>query len=114
MPKKGFGKSYSLKGKTEIKQVFAKGRFFRSGFLKIKWVSVEEPRGKVVISISKRAGNSPTRNRLKRLVRESLRLNQALANRPINLAVYITEPLKAKPQLADVQVHLDRFFAELS
>ena len=80
--------------------------------MKFKSVPTEGSKGQVVISISKRAGNSPTRNRLKRLIREGLRLSKRLESVEINLAIFVTGPVNEPPQLKDVQHHLERFFSE--
>jgi len=113
VPNYGFPKDFRLTGQTEIGEIFKTGRFSRAGFLKIKWIATSEPKGQVVISISKKAGNSPCRNRLKRLVREALRLGQYLEKRSIHLAIFVTSPITEPPRLKEVQRHLEQFFGEL-
>ncbi|OGH00052.1 MAG: hypothetical protein A2600_00065 [Candidatus Lambdaproteobacteria bacterium RIFOXYD1_FULL_56_27] len=82
--------------------------------MKFKWTAVEAGRAKTVISISKRVGSSPQRNRLKRLIRENLRQSPEWLDRPINLAIYVTGAPQTAPTLKEVACHLERFFRHLS
>jgi len=66
-----------LKGRSEISNVFKKGRTIISTDKKLRanLLSSKHPANKikVAIAISSKAGNSVWRNRLKRIVRESIR-----------------------------------------
>ncbi|MDT8447010.1 MAG: ribonuclease P protein component [bacterium] len=110
---RNFPKQFRLTRQGEISRIFADGEFFRAGYLKFKWTPAESGYLKVVISISKRAGNSPMRNRLKRLIREVLRHRPELERTPIHLAVFVTSPTRQPPQLREIQTYLERFFANL-
>lgn len=108
-----FGKDFRLTKQSEISRIFSEGQFFRAGYLKFKWRPSETGRLRVVISISKRAGNSPQRNRLKRVIREGLRRRVELEEKALDLAVFVTSPTKTPPRLGEVQHYLERFFAKL-
>jgi len=108
-----FPKALRLCRKKEITQIFAEGQFYKSGPYRFKWTLGESAPVRTVISISKRVGSSPVRNRLKRLVRESLRHSPDLKSRSMNLAIFITHPLQQPPKQQDVQRHIERFFAQL-
>lgn len=112
-PTKDFPKRFRLTKQAEIGRIFEDGEFFRAGYLKFKWRPAQAGHLRVVISISKRAGNSPKRNRLKRLIREGLRHRPELDQCPLDLAVFVTSPTKAPPKLGEVQHYLERFFANL-
>jgi ribonuclease P protein component len=69
-------RKHRLAKESEVKQTFAKGRSFFSPYFVIKYgfSSLPHPRFAVIVStrVSKRAVE---RNRIKRIVRESLRLS---------------------------------------
>lgn len=109
----GFSKKHRLTKKSEINLLFEKGGFRSCGFLKFRYLSNTQGYARVLISISKRVGKAPTRNRLKRLIRESLRTSGFLRNRTIDCAIYITKPLQKKPTLETVQKYMSRFFLNL-
>jgi ribonuclease P protein component len=66
-----------LKNKNEIESVYKKGRVIISSdrILKANYISrdSETNKVKIAVSISSKAGNSVWRNRLKRIIRESIR-----------------------------------------
>jgi len=68
----------------------------------------------VVISISKRVGSAPKRNRLKRLIREALRQSRYLGNASWDCGIFITQPLQRKPTLLEVEKYINHFFSHLS
>jgi ribonuclease P protein component len=65
-----------LKSESGIETVYKKGKVIMSGDRKIKasYLSVNKPanRARVAITASSKTGNSVWRNRLKRIIRESL------------------------------------------
>lgn len=66
-----------LKNKNEIESVYKKGRVIISSdrILKANYISrdSETNKVKIAVSVSSKAGNSVWRNRLKRIIRESIR-----------------------------------------
>lgn len=104
-----FPKKYRLKRKKLIDELFRKGKFKSFGFLKFRYLEQEQGYLKVVISISKRTGNSPYRNRLKRLIRESLRFSGEMELHSYNCGIYITNTPRTKPTLDEVQDYIKRF-----
>ncbi len=111
--KYGFSKRHRLKSKKEINRLFSVGEFKACGFLKFRYLPYSSGYSRVLISISKRVGNAPERNRLKRLIREALRLSGYLRNTSVDCGIYITKPLKRKPTLVKIQEYIDRFFSYL-
>ena len=109
-----FPKSNRLCSKKGISRLFQDGQFRSYSLLKFKYLRHEERETHFLISISKRVGNSPERNRIKRLIRESLRLSGRLTEFPMDCAVFINRPPKRKATLQDIQTAIDRFFASLS
>lgn len=109
----GFSKNHRLTRKKEIDQLFQRGGFRSCGFLKFRYLPKPQGYIRVVISISKRVGNAPKRNRIKRLIRESLRTSGYLRKRSMDCAIYVTKPLQKKPTLEETQRYLVRFLGNL-
>ncbi len=109
----GFSEKHRLKSKKAIDELFQTGQYRSYGFLRFRYIPQDQGYLKVVISISKRVGNSPARNRLKRLIREALRLSSCLDQKPYNCGIYVTSPPYQTPTLAEVQDYLGRFISSL-
>ncbi|MBU2647110.1 ribonuclease P protein component [bacterium] len=109
----GFSEKHRLKSKKAIDLLFKKGRHRSCEFLRFRYLPQKLGYARVVITISKRVGSAPTRNRLKRLIREALRLSGHLQTRSFDSAVFVTKPLKKAPSLAEVQEIVDNFFTHL-
>lgn len=71
-----------LKNKNDIESVYRKGRVIISTDKKLKanYLSIDSETKKVktAVSVSSKAGNSVWRNRLKRIIRESLRQEELI------------------------------------
>ena len=74
----GFPKEIRLRVKREIESVFRKGRYEALGILHAKSLPTAREEARFLISVKKAVGSAPDRNRIKRLVREAIRLNQVL------------------------------------
>jgi len=111
--KNDFSRKYRLGSKKEIDQLFKTGGFKSFSFLKYRYLPNDFGFTRVVISISKRVGKAPVRNRLKRLIRESLRLSNHLQDTSVDCGIFITKPLRKKPSLAEVQTLIGQFFNRL-
>lgn len=80
MKRFGFSKNERIKKKNEISQVFNAGKRIYTNSRKLKAIFCfgEDDSGtiKIVPAVHKKAGNAVWRNRVKRLLRESYRLNK--------------------------------------
>lgn len=65
-----------LKRQADFAAVFKRGKVAADDVLVIHAMRGESSGAKLGLSISKKVGNSPQRNRWKRLIREAFRLNQ--------------------------------------
>lgn len=78
----GLSKSERIKKKNEISRLFNSGKRIYTNSRKLKAIfcfgEVDSGIVKVVFAVHKKAGNAVWRNRVKRLFRESYRLNKEL------------------------------------
>ena len=93
--------------------LFQVSPFKSCGFLKYRYLPQTLGYTRVLISVSKRVGSAPQRNRLKRLIRETLRSSGYLQSRSMDCAIFITKPLLKKPTLEDINRYVMRFFSNL-
>ncbi|MGK0290065.1 MAG: ribonuclease P protein component [bacterium] len=111
--KQGFPKKHRLGQKKLIDTIFSKGKFARAGLLKLKYIKQSEGHARFVISISKRVGNSPARNRVKRLIREALRSSDKISKCSIDCAIFITNPPRQELTLSYIKYKLNQFLDSL-
>ncbi|MDZ7625746.1 MAG: ribonuclease P protein component [Ignavibacteriaceae bacterium] len=78
-----------LKGKSDIGDVYKKGRTIISTDKKLKAILLSSAgrinKIRVAITVSSKAGNSVWRNRLKRIIRESIRQEKEFLKDQINI-----------------------------
>ena len=67
-----FPKSARIHSSLEFDELFQRGKVLADGSLVVH-AQLSKGRGRIGISISKRVGNAPVRNRWKRLIREAYR-----------------------------------------
>jgi ribonuclease P protein component len=70
-----------VKKKNDFEKVYSSGKIFYSSELLIKSLYTIDPKEqfvgvKIAVAVSKKAGNAVWRNRIKRLIKESYRLNK--------------------------------------
>ncbi|HEX2869022.1 MAG TPA: ribonuclease P protein component [Ignavibacteriales bacterium] len=83
MKKFGLSKSERIKKETDFRQVYSVGKVIYSDDQKLKVSYFPEKNSeqagiKIAAAVSKKAGNAVWRNRVKRLLRESYRLNKEI------------------------------------
>lgn len=91
MKKQGLSKSERIKNKNDFEKVYNFGTTIYSSNRKLKatyFFDKTNERGliKAAFAVHKRAGNAVWRNRMKRLLRESFRLNKMTFYENINLS----------------------------
>jgi len=88
MEKLTFPKKEKLLKFWEFQKVYKEGIKYPSKFLNL-YILKGQPDRKIGISISRKIGNAIIRNRIKRLLRESYRLNKSLLNRDVHLVIVV-------------------------
>jgi len=108
-----FPKTVRLVSKLDFDRVFHEGAVASDAVLVVHAVRGKEPWARIGLSVSKRVGNSPMRNRWKRLIRESFRLQKAQL--PLNIDIVVRPKRGAVPDfdlifasLLKLVLHLER------
>ena len=83
----GFSKKERLLKRKEFQLVFDKGEKFGNKQLKIYALSNGNSVSRLGLVVGRKFGNSPRRNRFKRILREAYRLNKSLLNNGADIVV---------------------------
>ena len=79
--------SESLKKNQDFQNVYKKGKSNANKYLVMFIVENNLDKNRIGISVSKKVGNSVIRHRLKRLIKESYRLNEAMFKSGFDIVV---------------------------
>jgi ribonuclease P protein component len=101
-----------LKRQDDFAAVFDRGQVAADEVLVVHAIRVHEPMTKIGLSVSKKVGNSPQRNRWKRLLRESFRLN--VVQLPTHLWLVVRPRRGATPDFQAIQSSLLRLTQKLA
>ena len=74
-PAEGFSATRRLRRSSDFSAVFDRGKVAADDVLVLHAVRAPDPISKIGLSVSKKVGNAPQRNRWKRLMREAFRRN---------------------------------------
>ena len=83
----GFSKKERLLKRKEFQLVFDKGEKFGNNQLKIYALANGSSVSRLGLVVGRKFGNSPKRNRFKRILREAYRLNKSLLNNGVDIVV---------------------------
>ena len=84
-----FSKNQRVRSRVEFSAVFDQGIRQARGPLMAVAVPTDRPHPRLGLSVPKRVGTAPQRNRIKRLLREAFRLMQHDLPRPYDLIVVV-------------------------
>jgi ribonuclease P protein component len=106
----GFGRSKRLRRPGEFQRVFQQGRSVADDVLVVYGVANDLGRGRLGLSIGRKLGNAPQRNRWKRVIREVYRRNASTA---AGLDIVLIPRRAAKCDYADLAVRVPRLIERL-
>lgn len=101
-----------LKRQHDFAAVFDRGQVAADEVLVVHALRVDDPMSKIGLSVSKKVGNAPQRNRWKRLMRESFRLN--VAQLPTHLWLVVRPRRGAAADFKAIQSSLLRLTLKLA
>ncbi len=107
----GFPATKRLKRPSEFAAVFDRGKVAADDVLVMHAVRSEQLESRIGLSVSKKVGNSPERNRWKRLIRESFRRNAVQL--PTHLWLVVRPRRGAVPDFHAIQGSLVRLAKKL-
>jgi ribonuclease P protein component len=110
----GYPPSLRLRNKADIDPVFRQGQFHRLEWLQARTRPNGRPASRFMIAVSRRVGTAPARNRVKRVVREALRLNRGGLSTPHDVCLFVTIRPPRALRLADAERELRRLFGRLA
>ncbi|MBF0286182.1 MAG: ribonuclease P protein component [SAR324 cluster bacterium] len=109
-----FSKRSILRKRGEIDLIFKRGTFRSLGLLRVKYLSTELGYNRFLISVSKAVGHSPFRNRVKRLVRETIRLHNSVLQDSVDVCFYVTKRPQNPVTFSYIENKIIKFFKELN
>ncbi len=102
-----------LRARRDIEAVFRTGRYHRLGMLHAKTLPAAGNTSRFLISVRKKIGSAPERNRIKRVVREAVRLHRARLTAPHDICLFLTARPAQCPSLSSVEPEILDLFARL-
>jgi len=108
-----FPASIRLKQEKRITQIFREGKLHRLAIVQAKVLPSHGETPGFLISVRKQVGTAPERNRLKRLVRESLRRHRQDLGAPFDICIFITRRPPWPVRLAQVESDIRTLFTRL-
>ena len=103
MASRRYPKRVRLYGRSEVARIFQHGSYKGLGLISIKYLISSCSESRFLITVSKRVGNAPLRNRLKRLLREAIRHHRHQICQPVDVCFMITK----KPQRPVEQTYIE-------
>ncbi len=110
----GFPKSSRLHNKSEVDRVFRQGCYHRLGVLQAKVLPADGSESRFMISVRKSVGIAPERNRIKRVVREAIRLNRAKLTVPHDVCLFLTNRPQGPIDFSTVDQEIRNLFNRIS
>ena len=109
-----FPKAVRLHNSRAVREVFEQGVYQSLGPISVKYkLSAVKP-SRFSISVKKKVGNSPCRNKIKRFIREAIRQERAQLNYAFDICFFVSNPPKYKLESAYVMRQVRRFFNDLN
>ena len=103
--KNSFPKKIRINNSLIIREVFKKGEYKSLGQIGVKFRKIELESSLFSITVKKKVGNSPFRNRIKRLLREAVRIERSNLVCSFEICFFVTNLPRGK---FDYPLVLDR------
>lgn len=110
----GLPKGARLRSRLDINAVFRRGRYHTLGFLRAKSLPTGRREARFLISVKKAFGNAPLRNRIKRLLREAIRLHRAGLSSSHDICFFFTARPPTPLAFSRVEHEVQNLFHRLS
>ncbi len=103
--------SEGLKKNRDFQQVYRKGSSKANKYLVLYVQKQDTGKNRIGISVSKKVGNSVVRHRVKRLIKESYRLNENKFDRGLDLVVVARPGAREKSffEIESALLHLGKY-----
>jgi len=112
--KNSFSKTVRLNNSKVIREVFEHGIYKSLGPIAAKFKKSEAESSRFSISIKKKVGVAPFRNKIKRFIREAIRLERSELNSSFDICFFVTTPASIKIDFELVQNKIKHFFDYLN
>jgi len=103
-------KTDSIKSNLDFQDIYKKGKSYANRFLVMYIVENGTDKNRIGISVSKKVGNSVVRHRVKRLIKESYRLHEAVFNSGLDIVIVARPNAKDKSfsEIESALLHLGK------
>ncbi len=98
-----FTKAEHLTRKKEFERVFNEGKVLKNDTIVFYVTPNDIQYSRLGLVVSKKVGNSPRRNRAKRLLREAYRLNKHLLKTHVDIIAIPRHPFSSDLKLSDIE-----------
>ena len=109
-----FPKAVRLHHSRTIRELFEKGVYQSLGPIGVKYKVAEAELSRFAVSVKKKAGGAPCRNRIKRLLREAIRKEQSRLKCEYDICFFVTSPPKSPLDSSFVLCLVRQFFNNLN
>ena len=108
-----FPKRFWLRRQTDIQHVYQEGHYQSLGLLSVKYRATEMGYSRFLITVKKRVGPASYRNRLKRLLREAIRLQRPGFEESYDICFFISQPPHYPVRFPYLHQRVQQLFADL-
>jgi len=112
--KETFPKTVRLHNSQSIREVFEQGIYKSLGPIAVKHKIVEAECSRFAVSVKKKVGSAPCRNRIKRLLREAIRKEKSRLKCTYDICFFVTSPPKSPLDSSFVLCLVRQFFNNLN
>src|SRR3989337_2556120 len=109
-----FTKAEHLTRKKEFERVCDEGKIFKNNEVVLYVVPNDFQYSRLGLVVSKKVGNSPRRNRAKRLLREAYRLNKHLLKTHVDIISIPRHPFSSDLKLSDVEDGFNKLLLQIN